>query len=240
MAFILSASPTSHGILAALSPSDQLFIMSDEKNLGVSQKLVSPSRSTSSCSSKQGSRQVTLELSLLFKCKIESQGFAGKGVSSLGRLHLSVLSSQRAIPCLHTWLHDGARFVFARVLRAAFGSSCCLLCLCSCVPTQAPAFPVPSRETESYQPEYPPQRGPGARPKCHLFCSRTLLFFLRDLFIFISCGRLFGLHVCLCTACAQRMQRLEDGIGSPGTGVVILVVSCHCGCWELSPGPQRA
>ncbi|XP_053409452.1 oxysterol-binding protein-related protein 3 isoform X9 [Nycticebus coucang] len=32
-------------------------MMSDEKNLAVSQKLVSPSRSTSSCSSKQGSRQ---------------------------------------------------------------------------------------------------------------------------------------------------------------------------------------
>nr|XP_006982250.1 oxysterol-binding protein-related protein 3 isoform X4 [Peromyscus maniculatus bairdii] len=36
--------------------------MSDEKNLGVSQKLVSPSRSTSSCSSKQGSRQDSWEV----------------------------------------------------------------------------------------------------------------------------------------------------------------------------------
>ncbi|KAM5204097.1 oxysterol-binding protein-related protein 3 isoform 4-T12 [Hipposideros larvatus] len=37
-------------------------MMSDEKNLGVSQKLVSPSRSTSSCSSKQGSRQDSWEV----------------------------------------------------------------------------------------------------------------------------------------------------------------------------------
>ncbi|XP_054999956.1 oxysterol-binding protein-related protein 3 [Sorex araneus] len=36
--------------------------MSDEKSLGVSQKLVSPSRSTSSCSSKQGSRQDSWEV----------------------------------------------------------------------------------------------------------------------------------------------------------------------------------
>ncbi|KAM4874895.1 oxysterol-binding protein-related protein 3 isoform 6-T6 [Thomomys bottae] len=36
--------------------------MSDEKNLGVSQKMVSPSRSTSSCSSKQGSRQDSWEV----------------------------------------------------------------------------------------------------------------------------------------------------------------------------------
>ncbi|XP_029786220.1 oxysterol-binding protein-related protein 3 isoform X1 [Suricata suricatta] len=36
--------------------------MSEEKNLGVSQKLVSPSRSTSSCSSKQGSRQDSWEV----------------------------------------------------------------------------------------------------------------------------------------------------------------------------------
>ncbi|XP_076977571.1 oxysterol-binding protein-related protein 3 isoform X1 [Tamandua tetradactyla] len=43
-------------------PSDQLLMMSDEKNLGVSQKLVSPSRSTSSCSSKQGSRQDSWEV----------------------------------------------------------------------------------------------------------------------------------------------------------------------------------
>uniref|UniRef100_A0A8B9WBH9 Oxysterol-binding protein n=1 Tax=Bos mutus grunniens TaxID=30521 RepID=A0A8B9WBH9_BOSMU len=35
--------------------------MSDEKSLAVSQKLVSPSRSTSSCSSKQGSRQIERE-----------------------------------------------------------------------------------------------------------------------------------------------------------------------------------
>ncbi|XP_021109765.1 oxysterol-binding protein-related protein 3 isoform X4 [Heterocephalus glaber] len=37
-------------------------MMSDEKNLSVSQKLVSPSRSTSSCSSKQGSRQDSWEV----------------------------------------------------------------------------------------------------------------------------------------------------------------------------------
>ncbi|XP_053409453.1 oxysterol-binding protein-related protein 3 isoform X10 [Nycticebus coucang] len=37
-------------------------MMSDEKNLAVSQKLVSPSRSTSSCSSKQGSRQDSWEV----------------------------------------------------------------------------------------------------------------------------------------------------------------------------------
>ncbi|XP_027429344.1 oxysterol-binding protein-related protein 3 isoform X1 [Zalophus californianus] len=37
-------------------------MMSDEKNLGVSQKLVSPSRSISSCSSKQGSRQDSWEV----------------------------------------------------------------------------------------------------------------------------------------------------------------------------------
>uniref|UniRef100_A0A8D1T1M3 Oxysterol-binding protein n=1 Tax=Sus scrofa TaxID=9823 RepID=A0A8D1T1M3_PIG len=37
-------------------------MMTDEKNLGVSQKLVSPSRSTSSCSSKQGSRQDSWEV----------------------------------------------------------------------------------------------------------------------------------------------------------------------------------
>nr|XP_020034996.1 oxysterol-binding protein-related protein 3 isoform X3 [Castor canadensis] len=37
-------------------------MMSDERNLGVSQKLVSPSRSTSSCSSKQGSRQDSWEV----------------------------------------------------------------------------------------------------------------------------------------------------------------------------------
>nr|XP_004652860.2 oxysterol-binding protein-related protein 3 isoform X5 [Jaculus jaculus] len=37
-------------------------MMSDEKSLGVSQKLVSPSRSTSSCSSKQGSRQDSWEV----------------------------------------------------------------------------------------------------------------------------------------------------------------------------------
>ncbi|XP_024418734.2 oxysterol-binding protein-related protein 3 isoform X4 [Desmodus rotundus] len=37
-------------------------MMSDEKNLGVSQKLVSPSRSPSSCSSKQGSRQDSWEV----------------------------------------------------------------------------------------------------------------------------------------------------------------------------------
>ncbi|XP_045683412.1 oxysterol-binding protein-related protein 3 isoform X4 [Phyllostomus hastatus] len=36
--------------------------MSDEKNLGVSQKLVSPSRSPSTCSSKQGSRQDSWEV----------------------------------------------------------------------------------------------------------------------------------------------------------------------------------
>lgn len=36
--------------------------MSDEKNLGVSQKLVSPARSISSCSSKQGSRQDSWEV----------------------------------------------------------------------------------------------------------------------------------------------------------------------------------
>ncbi|XP_044534699.1 oxysterol-binding protein-related protein 3 isoform X2 [Gracilinanus agilis] len=36
--------------------------MSDEKGLGLSQKLVSPSRSTSSCSSKQGSRQDSWEV----------------------------------------------------------------------------------------------------------------------------------------------------------------------------------
>uniref|UniRef100_A0A4W2CRS5 Oxysterol-binding protein-related protein 3 n=1 Tax=Bos indicus x Bos taurus TaxID=30522 RepID=A0A4W2CRS5_BOBOX len=36
--------------------------MSDEKSLAVSQKLVSPSRSTSSCSSKQGSRQDSWEV----------------------------------------------------------------------------------------------------------------------------------------------------------------------------------
>ncbi|KAJ8783226.1 hypothetical protein J1605_009834 [Eschrichtius robustus] len=36
--------------------------MSDEKSLGVSPKLVSPSRSTSSCSSKQGSRQDSWEV----------------------------------------------------------------------------------------------------------------------------------------------------------------------------------
>ncbi|XP_029444989.1 oxysterol-binding protein-related protein 3 isoform X2 [Rhinatrema bivittatum] len=36
--------------------------MSDEKNLGVSQKMLSPSRSTSSCSSKQGSRQDSWEI----------------------------------------------------------------------------------------------------------------------------------------------------------------------------------
>ncbi|XP_031237743.1 oxysterol-binding protein-related protein 3 isoform X4 [Mastomys coucha] len=36
--------------------------MSDERSLGVSQKLVSPSRSTSSCSSKQGSRQDSWEV----------------------------------------------------------------------------------------------------------------------------------------------------------------------------------
>nr|KAF6470060.1 oxysterol binding protein like 3 [Molossus molossus] len=37
-------------------------MMSDEKNLGVSPKLVSPSRSPSSCSSKQGSRQDSWEV----------------------------------------------------------------------------------------------------------------------------------------------------------------------------------
>ncbi|XP_062955056.1 oxysterol-binding protein-related protein 3 isoform X7 [Cynocephalus volans] len=37
-------------------------MMSDEKNLNVSQKLVSPSRSTSSCSSKHGSRQDSWEV----------------------------------------------------------------------------------------------------------------------------------------------------------------------------------
>ncbi|XP_007529116.2 oxysterol-binding protein-related protein 3 isoform X6 [Erinaceus europaeus] len=37
-------------------------MMTDEKSLGVSQKLVSPSRSTSSCSSKQGSRQDSWEV----------------------------------------------------------------------------------------------------------------------------------------------------------------------------------
>ncbi|XP_054420455.1 oxysterol-binding protein-related protein 3 isoform X4 [Pteronotus mesoamericanus] len=40
----------------------RLLKMSDEKNLGVSQKLVSPSRSPSSCSSKQGSRQDSWEV----------------------------------------------------------------------------------------------------------------------------------------------------------------------------------
>lgn len=35
-------------------------IMTEEKNLGVSQKVLSPSRSTSSSSSKQGSRQVNV------------------------------------------------------------------------------------------------------------------------------------------------------------------------------------
>uniref|UniRef100_K7GI03 Oxysterol-binding protein n=1 Tax=Pelodiscus sinensis TaxID=13735 RepID=K7GI03_PELSI len=37
-------------------------IMSEEKSLGVSQKVLSPSRSTSSCSSKQGSRQDSWEI----------------------------------------------------------------------------------------------------------------------------------------------------------------------------------
>uniref|UniRef100_A0A8D0H7A5 Uncharacterized protein n=1 Tax=Sphenodon punctatus TaxID=8508 RepID=A0A8D0H7A5_SPHPU len=36
--------------------------MSEEKSLGVSQKVLSPSRSTSSCSSKQGSRQDSWEI----------------------------------------------------------------------------------------------------------------------------------------------------------------------------------
>ncbi|XP_062034439.1 oxysterol-binding protein-related protein 3 isoform X4 [Lepus europaeus] len=45
-----------------LRPRDQPLMMNEEKNLGVSQKLVSPSRSTSSCSSKQGSRQDSWEV----------------------------------------------------------------------------------------------------------------------------------------------------------------------------------
>ncbi|XP_009080828.1 PREDICTED: oxysterol-binding protein-related protein 3-like, partial [Acanthisitta chloris] len=36
--------------------------MSEEKNIGASQKMLSPSRSTSSCSSKQGSRQDSWEI----------------------------------------------------------------------------------------------------------------------------------------------------------------------------------
>ncbi|KAL0619334.1 Protein GVQW1, partial [Plecturocebus cupreus] len=55
---LTSAPLSSDGIWTVSRPSDLLPMMSDEKNLGVSQKLVSPSRSTSSCSSKQGSRQL--------------------------------------------------------------------------------------------------------------------------------------------------------------------------------------
>lgn len=45
-------------ILSELMWNKWLWIMSEEKNFGASQKMLSPSRSTSSCSSKQGSRQV--------------------------------------------------------------------------------------------------------------------------------------------------------------------------------------
>ncbi|KAG8514752.1 Oxysterol-binding protein-related protein 3, partial [Galemys pyrenaicus] len=55
-----SAPLSSDDILTTWRPSYPLLMMSDEKSLGVSQKLVSPSRSTSSCSSKQGSRQVCI------------------------------------------------------------------------------------------------------------------------------------------------------------------------------------
>lgn len=41
--------------------------MSEEKSLGASQKMLSPSRSTSSCSSKQGSRQVVQTFSTKLK-----------------------------------------------------------------------------------------------------------------------------------------------------------------------------
>lgn len=60
--FCTLGSTSSDGILTALRPRDQPLMMNEEKNLGVSQKLVSPSRSTSSCSSKQGSRQDSWEV----------------------------------------------------------------------------------------------------------------------------------------------------------------------------------
>ncbi|XP_075442916.1 oxysterol-binding protein-related protein 3 isoform X3 [Ascaphus truei] len=47
--------------------------MSEERNLGVSQRMLSPSRSTSSCSSKLGSRQANGSLSMLLSARPEQQ-----------------------------------------------------------------------------------------------------------------------------------------------------------------------
>jgi len=46
----------------------------------------------------------------------------------------------------------------------------------------------------------------------------------------------FCLHKCLCTMCVQCLKKLEEGIGSPGTGVID---SCelYCQRWELNLGP---
>lgn len=48
--------------MIASRPRDLLLTISDDKNLGVSPKLVSPSRSLITCSSKQESRQDSWEV----------------------------------------------------------------------------------------------------------------------------------------------------------------------------------
>lgn len=59
-----------HGVLSELMWNKWYWIMSEEKSFGVSQKMLSPSRSTSSCSSKQGSRQVIQIFSTKLKASL--------------------------------------------------------------------------------------------------------------------------------------------------------------------------
>ena len=72
---------------------------------------------------------------------------------------------------------------------------------------------------------------PQSRHKRYAIClTQFIIFILLSICIYMD----VCLHVCLCTTHMQCLRRPEEGIRSPGPGVID---GCEppCGYWELSP-----